>query len=524
MSKRALEILNKMTLKQKLGQLMMAGFEDSFYDEHAKILIEEYKVGNIILFTRNINTIPELIKLNKKIYKEVIANTGLIPFISIDQEGGMVTRIMNGATFCPGNMTISATNNPDNAKVVGTIIGEELKRLGINMNLAPSLDVNNNPLNPIIGVRSYGDNPDIVTEYGKNWIEGVQSAGVLATAKHFPGHGDTTVDSHLGLPTITHSMTRLEKIEIKPFASIASSVKAIMSAHIIFKEMDDVPATLSKNILTGLLRDKLGYNGLIISDCLQMKAIDNLYTTEKGFVMGVKGGLNIGCVCHSLDRQIASLKALEEAINEGFVSMDDINERVLRVIDAKLEIQDIFVNEFLNKDDEELLKYFDNDHQEIVQRITDESLTLVKGKPLQVKGKTVLIGNVPFASTIVEDELDKRNIIDVINKKCNIDTYKVDTNPTNIDEIVEAVKGYDTIIYVTYNMYINSNQKLLALKLEALNKNFYVISSRNPYDYNYLTDIKNISCLYEYTPVSLNTIVKYINGEIECNGKLPIEL
>ena len=142
-----------------------------------------------------------------------------MPFIGIDQEGGMVTRITNGATFCPGSMTITATNNSNNAYKVGKIMGEELVHLGINLNLAPSLDVNNNPNNPVIGVRSYSDEAKVVANYGNQYIKGLQEEGIMATAKHFPGHGDTNVDSHLGLPVIEYDYNRLENIEFVPFSS-----------------------------------------------------------------------------------------------------------------------------------------------------------------------------------------------------------------------------------------------------------------------------------------------------------------
>ena len=526
MSQKAIDILNKMTLKEKLGQLVMCGFEDPFYDEHARILIEDYKVGNIILFARNVTNLKDLIKLNKDLYKHVLDNTGLIPFISIDQEGGMVTRIMNGATFCPGSMTISATNDPNNAFKVGDILGADMKALGINMNLAPSVDVNNNPLNPVIGVRSYGDDPHMVAKYGKEYIRGIQANDVIATAKHFPGHGDTNVDSHLGLATISYDLDRLENLELVPFKeAIDGGVKAIMSAHIIFKTLDDVPATLSKKVLTDLLRSKLGYEGLIVSDCMQMKAIDNLYTTERGVVMGINAGLNIACVCHSLERQLNSLKRIEDEINAGNLGIDVIDERVMRVIEAKLAISDIYKKSFMDVSVDELLKHFNNNNQSIAQEITDKSLTLVKGQELVKKGKTVLVGNVPFASTGAEDTLDKRNIIQVVSANCKgVDTYLVETNPTDIDKVVSDLKDYETIIYVTYNVSFNMNQAILANKLQSMCDNFYVISSRNPYDCNYLHDIKNIVCLYEYSIVSLNTITKYINGTLKCHGRLPLKI
>ena len=333
-----MKTVNEMTLKEKLGQLIIAGFHGYEYNDHLKTLIEEYKVGNIILFSRNIKDLDQLATLNKKIFAEVEKHTGNIPFITIDQEGGMVTRIMNGATFCPGNMTLTATNNSDNAYQIGKIMGDELTHLGINMNLAPSLDVNNNPDNPVIGVRSYSDNPKVVSEYGNKYIKGLQEKGVIATAKHFPGHGDTNVDSHLGLPMITHTLKELEKVELVPFKSaIKNGVNAIMSAHIVFSEIDKsgLPGTLSSVILNDLLRGKLNFKGLIVSDCMQMNAIESQYTTERGTLMGIKAGLDIACISHDLEKQVGALKLLEEAVKKGELSEELIDDKVEIILEYK---------------------------------------------------------------------------------------------------------------------------------------------------------------------------------------------
>ena len=520
--------LSEMTLKEKLGQLVMCGFEDSFYDEHARILIEEYKVGNIILFARNVKSMDQLIKLNKALYKEIIKNTGIMPFISIDQEGGMVTRIMDGATFCPGAMSTSASDNKENAYKVGQIMGEELVKLGINLNLAPSLDVNNNPKNPVIGVRSYSDSPSRVSEFGNAYIKGLQEKGIIATAKHFPGHGDTCVDSHLGLASLNFGLDRLENVELVPFKSaIKNGVKAIMSAHIIFKELDSVPATLSYNILTKLLREKLGFEGLIVSDCMQMKAIDNLYTTEAGTVMGINAGINIACVCHSLERQINSLHAIEEAIKEGKISMDVIDERVERILKIKESIASIMDAEFYQKDEDELVKYFDGieKHKEVAQEISDKALTLYKGKLWENKGKSLLIGNVPFASTIAEDKLNSRNLLEIARVELkNFDVLEVDLNPEDIDTIIKKASNYEHVVYVTYNACSNEKQLELANKLAEKIEDFYVIASRNPYDCMGLKRVRNIVCLYEYTPVSIRTMIKYLKGEITALGYMPVDI
>ena len=517
---------SEMTLKEKLGQLVMCGFEDPFYDEHARILIEDYKVGNIILFKRNVENMKQVIELNKKIYDKVLENTGIMPFISIDQEGGMVTRIMDGATFCPGNMSISASDDKNNAYNIGKIMGIELTKLGINLNLAPSLDVNNNPNNPVIGIRSYSDDPKRVSEFGNQFIKGLQE-NIFATAKHFPGHGDTNVDSHLGLASLNFDRNRLDNVELVPFKSaIKNGVKAIMSAHIIFKDIDDVPATLSYKVLTNLLREQLGFEGIIVSDCMQMKAIDNLYTTEQGTVRGINAGLNIACVCHSLERQINTLKALEDAVNSGIIKMEVIEERVERILKYKEEIQEHMISEFYNKKNEELVEFFNKieDNKKLAQRVSDEALTLYCGSSYKYDKYTLVIGNTPFASTIAEDKLNNKNLLQILKEKTELDILEVDVNPENIDDIVDKAKNYKKVIYVTYNINTNPNQAKLALKLNENVKDLYIISSRNPYDVMHLKGIKNIVCLYEYTPISIQTMYKYITGKISTKGVLPVDV
>lgn len=522
-----MKTIKEMTLKEKLGQLIIAGFHGYEYNDHLKTLIEEYKVGNIILFTRNIKDLDQLITLNKQIFKEVVKHTGNIPFITIDQEGGMVTRIQDGATFCPGNMTLTATNNSDNAYKIGKIMGDELSRLGINMNLAPSLDVNNNPDNPVIGVRSYSDNPKIVSEYGNKYIKGLQEKGVIATAKHFPGHGDTNVDSHLGLPMITHTLKELEKIELVPFKSaIKNGVDAIMSAHIVFSEIDKsgLPGTLSKVILNDLLRDKLNFKGIIVSDCMQMKAIDDQYTTERGTLMGIKAGLDIACISHDLEKQVGALKLLEQAVLKGELSEDLIDEKVARILSYKEKTRAKIENDFIAVTNEETATYFKMlDNQAVASDIVDRSLTLFKGKAFVQDGRTLVIAASPFAQSIAEDKIDSRSIVDMVKEYVKtVDAEKLDLKEENYNHLYEKAKNYDQIVVCSYNANMYPAQIKLINDINKLGKELYVISTRNPYDYLVFDEIDNVACVYEYTKNSVNTIVRYLNGMIKPKGKFPI--
>ena len=517
--------INEMSLKEKLGQLIIAGFQAQDYNDHIRTLVEDYKVGNVILFVRNIKDLNQLSKLNRTLHQEIKKHTGIMPFITIDQEGGIVTRIMNGATFCPGNMTLAATN-ANNSRIVGEIMGEELVRLGINMNLAPVLDVNNNIINPVIGVRSYSDNPDVVSEYGINFIEGLQSKGVIATAKHFPGHGDTNVDSHLGLPTVVHDKERLEAVELLPFRkAIKAGLHAIMSAHIVFKayEDQDIPATISHNVITKLLREEIGFEGLIVSDCMEMKAIDDTITTPVGVVEAIKAGLDMVFVSHTLEKQIKALELLEAAVNNGDIPMSEIDAKVERILKYKRMVAPVIEENFLNNPNN--LKYFENSHnKEIAQEIVDASLTLVKGNNFVNNGKTLLLATVPYATTIAEDKLDSRNILELV--RTEIPEFDVIELPMrDVDrKIVDKVKNYDNVVICSYNaMALKGQAEMINLVISEA-KNHYVIATRNPYDYLALDNVANFVTMYEYTPNSIRTIVKYLKGKLTPIGKLPIEL
>ncbi len=208
----------------------------------------------------------------------------------------MVTRLTDDATNMPGAMAIAATGNPENAYTAGRITAAELQALGIDFDLAPVMDVNSNPQNPVIGVRSYADNPETVARFALRMMQGLLDGGVLCAAKHFPGHGDTSLDSHLSLPTVDKSLAALEAVELVPFkAAISAGIPAIMTSHILFPQLekDTLPATMSRAIITGLLKESLGFKGLVISDCMEMAAIKQFYGTVEGTIAALVAGVDL---------------------------------------------------------------------------------------------------------------------------------------------------------------------------------------------------------------------------------------
>ena len=514
-----------LSLDEKLGQLFIIGFKTPSLTDEIRAMIREYKFGNFILFTRNIIDLEQLEKLTRDIHEEVINSTGIMPFIAIDQEGGNNIRIMHKSTFYPGPMTLSATDII-NTKKVGHMMGKDLMALGINMNLAPSLDINNNPKNPIIGIRSFSDNPDMVSKYGIELIKGMQDEGIIATGKHFPGHGDVEIDSHLGLPILPFDKKRLYDMELKPFKkAIDNGVKNIMSAHIIFKEVDkENPATISKDIITGILRDELKYTGLITSDCMEMKAISNGITTPVGVVKGIKAGCDLVCICHTKKRQIDSLINLKKAIDEKFINMEEIDEKVKRILKYKNEVYPIMDKKFFKNVNN--LEIFKNNirQEEILQNIVDSSLTYVNGKKLEIKGKTLVYWCKQYASTKAEDTLNGDNFGDLLNKEIpSFETLEYKPNEYS-KELIDKSKDYETVIFISFKAFSEQNQAKMINEINLICKNFFVISIRNPYDYLSLDKNINYYTLYESTPNSMRTIIKFLKGEIDAKGKLPITL
>lgn len=306
-----------MTLDEKIGQMLMLEFrywedengelkEVTELNEDIKNAIIKYKVGGIILFAENVHDTEQTTKLTHNIQKAAIEN-GLDPLlISIDQEGGIVVRLGTG-TSLPGNMALGATKDKKLAYEYGKIIADEIKTLGINVNLAPVMDTNNNPNNPVIGLRSISSDPKLVGELGSEVVKGIQDQGVSAAIKHFPGHGDTETDSHLGLPVVDKTYEEVEKLELVPFKkAVEEGVDMIMTAHISYPKLEKdtaiskkdgsvvgIPATLSDDIITGIIREKMNYDGIVITDAMKMQAIADHFGEEDAVVMAIKAGVDI---------------------------------------------------------------------------------------------------------------------------------------------------------------------------------------------------------------------------------------
>ena len=326
-----------MTLHQKIGQMLLLGWMN---DAQAEALVTEFAAGGVILMGRNIGTPAETSAQIARL-QALAQQHGLSPlFVAVDQEGGRVQRLGPPRYAArPSQREIGASLDPlPAARRAAHSIGSELKTLGFNWDFAPVLDVDSSPQNPVIGDRSYSPHPDTVAALGVAAIAGFQGdAGILACGKHFPGHGDTETDSHFALPTIRRSRAALDAVELIPFrAAIDAGLAAIMTAHILFPALDSrLPATLSPTILTGLLREELGFNGLLITDDLEMRGVAEKWGAPEAAVLAVLAGADILLCCHEWETQRAIHAALLSAVQTGRLTEDRLDRSLARIAAAK---------------------------------------------------------------------------------------------------------------------------------------------------------------------------------------------
>ena len=325
-----------MILEEKIGQLIIVGKEGLEINEDDIHQIENNKVGGFIFFSRNVDNENQVLNLLNELKNSNSSNK--IPlFLSIDEEGGAVSRLSQIYGKLPTAKKLGEKSNQELSFEYGKILGLSLKKLGFNLDFAPVLDINSNPKNPIIGDRAYGNTVEKVVENDISVMDGIHSEGIISSVKHFPGHGDTSVDSHLDLPRIDKSLDELENLELYPFKeAINKDADMIMVAHILFPQLDDkYPASMSGQIINKLLREKLNFNGVIVSDDITMGAITENYSIGKGAIEFLKSGGDIILVCHEADNPSIVLDAIKMGIEEGEVSIDEIDKKVYRILSLK---------------------------------------------------------------------------------------------------------------------------------------------------------------------------------------------
>ncbi len=325
-----IEIIENMSIDDKIAQLIIIGYDN--IDE----IKDDFNYGGVILYSKNIKTVSQTFNDIKTIKDKSKGN--ILPFISVDQEGGRVNRLPSECGIFESAMAIGNKNNKKYAYESGVKTAKALKKLGVNLNFAPVLDIYSNPSNTVIADRAYGKTAERVTNMGLEVMKGLRDNRIIPTVKHFPGHGDTGVDSHIGLPVVTKTIDKLNEFELRPFKSaIENNAQMIMVAHILLSDVDTVPATMSYEIITRLLREKMGYDGVVITDDLCMGAIRNEYEVHNAAVNSFKAGCDILLIAQNGKEATLTYEAIKKAYEEGIISMDRINESLYRILSLKNE-------------------------------------------------------------------------------------------------------------------------------------------------------------------------------------------
>ncbi len=535
--------VSHMTLQEKVGQLFMtqaygetadtkapadvAANQAAYGVDNAEQLIDRYKLGGVIYFawSNNVKNPDQIATLSNGVQNAALSQRRSIPaLVAADQEGGIVARVGPPATELPGNMALGATRSTADAQTAARISGRELKALGINWNFAPVADVNVNPANPVIGVRSFSEDPTLAADMTAAQVRGYQGADIAAAAKHFPGHGDTATDSHTGIPIIDHTREEWETIDKPPFqAAIDQGIKAIMTAHIVVPSLDPSrdPATLSKPILTGILRQEMGYDGVVITDALTMAGVRAKYGDDRVPVLALKAGVDMLLMPPKFD---LAYNAVLDAVRSGELTEERIDTSVSRILQLKWDlglVDDPYVDV---SDVPDVVGT--PEHKAAAQELTDRSTTLVKNDgdllPLAPDtGQSVLVTGWGVGTTAtIADKMERRGD--------NADVLETGTNPSEaqIQAAVAAAETHDVTVVVTWRAWFSSSggQRELVRRLTATGKPIIAVSARDAYDIAYFPDVPAYVATYSWTGVSLESAVRVLYGEVDPQGKLPVTI
>ncbi|MBX3030684.1 MAG: glycoside hydrolase family 3 protein [Chloroflexi bacterium] len=535
------DILSRMTLRQKVGQLFVSRVYGATVDDrspavvaanqkalkvdNAKELIERYHVGGIVYFrwTRSLRDPRQTARLSNGIQTVARAQDPGIPlFISTDEEGGIVTRLPSPSTAFPGAMALGATRSDALARDQGRVIGLELAAVGINQDLAPVADVNVDPDNPVIGLRSLGAGPAFVARLTAAQVLGLQEdAGVSATVKHFPGHGDTNVDSHTGLPVIDHSRAEWERLDAPPFqAAIDAGTDMIMTAHISVPALDPSgwPATLSRPIITGILREEMGFEGLIITDSLGMAGVRAQWSHEEIAVLALKAGVDM---LVNPGRLRKAYNAVLRAVREGELSESRIDASVRRILTVKIR-RGLFERPPV-RPAEAASRMGIPAHRTIADRVAARSVTLVRDRadlvPSQLRGRRVLVTGYGVAA-------GKRLVIALKRQGATVTRRTTGQRPSDatIASAVRAAAGTHLVVVLLWNARGDVRQRRLVERLEAAGHRVITVATGNPYDIGWLSASRTHLLTYSLSAASMRGLARVIGGRIEARGRLPVAI
>lgn len=540
----AQQALRGMTLEQKVGQLFIAdvwgksadqadsGNQTKYGVGTPAEVVERYHPGGVIYFnnagTDNVDDPGQVARLSNGLQRAALSSGAHLPLIiSTDEEGGRVTRIAAPATEYPASMAIGAGRSIIDAKQLATVNGHELRAMGINQNFAPDADVNSNPLNPIIGSRSFSADPALAGQLVAAEIEGYQNSGpatqtVSSAAKHFPGHGDAATDSHTGLPVISHTEQQWRDIDLPPFRSaIKAGIDVIMTAHITVPSLDPSgePATLSKPIMTGILRNELGYNGVVVTDSLQMAGVRQMHSDSEIPVLALEAGVDQMLMPPDLG---VAITGVLDAVRSGLLTEQRIDQSVLRILELKFK-RGILAEPLV--DEQAVNRTVGTaDHLGQVQALTDRTTTVLRNDngllPLKNPGKVLVTGwNSPAYPGYPAEP------VATLATQLGGTAVSTGASPTaaQVSQAVSAAGNADTVVVLTNGLRTSRGQQNLVNGLLAAGKPVVAVTIQEPYDPGY-ADVPTWVATYDWRDVTMKSLAKVLLGQIAPQGKLPVSI
>jgi beta-N-acetylhexosaminidase len=526
-----------MSLEEKVGQLFTVYFEGPTISDELRSMIADYHIGGVIYYSvsGNVETPAQVARLSRDIQAEAAKTPrGVGLFVSVDQEGGPVARLRRGVTLFPSNMAVAATGDPGNAEKMARIMARELSALGVNVNFAPVADVNVNPHNPIIGIRSFGQDPARTAAFTAAAVRGYRGEKMLCTPKHFPGHGDTAVDSHLGLPVVTHDAASFAQTDLPPFtAAIRAGTRAIMTAHVELPVVDpaNLPSTLSRKVLVGLLREKMGFDGLIFTDSLGMGALAGTVGTVEAAARALSAGADVllfgADKGHTPEQQRQAFGRIVAAVRGGEIPMSRLDEAVRRILAEKKRLGILVaaaVPEPLRDEKQLSARLMTAAHLDAAQRIARRSMTLFRDTgrmlPIRRPGEMLVVRprrGAPDVDGPAEAALAAWPGAEVL-------PVSADPAPEETATVLARAQTARVVVMLVSGAATRPGQTELARRLAtACPGKTVLVAAGAPYDAALFPDAPCIVATYGDVPVSLAALGQALRGDIPFAGKCPVE-
>jgi len=493
-------------LEADAGKVFMIGISGKELDKETREILNEIKPGFIILFSRNVDT-PEQVQ---KLVYDVSDFLDYSPIFAVDQEGGSVLRLKNGFSTLPSAMACAATGDPELIKAAVNAMSLELKAVGIDFNLAPVVDINTDPYNPVIGTRSYSDDANVVVKFAAAFSEGSKSARVMTCLKHFPGLGSVSVDPHHDLPVVEKFYEELYSLELIPFGKL--NADALMPSHVFLPKIqkDGLPASLSKEVVGGLARNKLGFKGLIVSDDLLMGGVSK-FSIEDRIRLAFDAGNDVLVICHEPDLQLRAFKYFKEMIKEDHIIKNKFTKVLERIMPLIHDVQ--------HEDRPSMDLINCQEHRQIMKTVVEKSITVVRQEKLELPLRTLdivltMVG--PPFSPVSDNPEDKiPSIVLEVAKQFGVDySWFSEENIPNVESLKDK-----SIILFTYDAYRSDVLRKFIKELDN-RSNLFLVALRNPYD---ALLVKNSLATYGSLDIQQKSIIDVFTGRITPTGTLPLK-